>query len=60
MDKKAINAGPIPTSISTEEHVTGWRKQKEQTAVVSSGLTFSDHKAAAEDPEIAEIDRLLR
>jgi hypothetical protein len=60
MDDRTRAAGPIPATISKEEHQSGWKKQKEQTASVSSGLAFSDHKAASYDDEMSEIDRLLR
>jgi hypothetical protein len=60
MDNRTRAAGPIPSTISLKEHQTGWKRQKEKTASVSSGLAFSDHKAASYDDEMAEIDRLLR
>jgi hypothetical protein len=60
MDDRTRAAGPIPATISKEEHQSGWKKQKERTASVSSGLAFSDHKAASYDDEMSEIDRLLR
>ena len=59
MEERVRAAGPISTRTSLEEHIKGWRKQKEHTAAVSVGLSFSDHKAATDDPEMAEIDRLL-
>jgi hypothetical protein len=60
MSKACSDAGPISSTISIEEHKQGWRKQKEKTASVKSGLSFSDHKAAVYDDDMAEIDRLLR
>ena len=52
--------GDIGTDISLEEHVTGWKKQKDRTASVTSELTFNDFKAGVQDPYIAELDRISR
>jgi hypothetical protein len=60
MEEKTRKAGPIPATLSLEEHQNGWKKQKEKTASVSSGLAFSDHKAASYDDEMSEIDRLMQ
>jgi hypothetical protein len=60
MEDRVRAAGPIPTTISLQEHQQGWKKQKERTASVRSGLSFSDHKAASEDDDMSEIDRLLQ
>ena len=60
MEDRVREAGPLPTGISRTEHNNGWKKQKERTASVTAGLSFSDHKAAIEDEDMAEIDRLLR
>jgi hypothetical protein len=60
MEEKTRKAGPIPAMISLEEHQRGWKKQKKKTASVSSGLAFSDHKAACYDGEMSKIDRLMR
>ena len=37
--------GDIGTDISLEEHVTGWKTQKDRTTSVTSKLTFNDFKA---------------
>ena len=60
MEDRVRAAGPIPTAISQAEHNQGWKKQNEQTASASAGLSFSDHKAAIDDKDMAEINRLLR
>ena len=60
MEERVRAAGPISTSISREEHNLGWKKQNKRMASVRAGLSFSDHKAAIEDDEMAEIDRLFR
>jgi hypothetical protein len=39
----------IPTTLSVEEHVGAWKKQKELTSLEPSGLSFSHYKAASED-----------
>jgi hypothetical protein len=46
--------------ISPEEHCQGWKRQKERTAAKGKGLSFSHHKAAAESPTMAEMDRIFR
>jgi hypothetical protein len=51
---------PISTEISTETHVSGWRRQKERTALTRSDLSFSDHIAATFHSGMTEIDRLFR
>jgi hypothetical protein len=60
MSNACSAAGPIVSTISLDEHKQGWKKQKEKTALVNSGLSFSDHKAAIYDDNMAEIDRLMR
>jgi hypothetical protein len=58
MDQRVAKAGPIPSTISLEEYNKGWKKQKEHTAAVSAGLSFSEHKAAIDNPDMAEINQL--
>ena len=60
MPNSVRTKGPIPTSLSPKEHCQGWKRQKERTAAESSGLSFSHHKAASENPTLAEMDRILR
>jgi hypothetical protein len=59
MEDRIRTAGPISTRITLEEHIKGWQKQKERTAAVSSGPSFSNHKTATDNPDMAEIDHLL-
>ena len=52
--------GLLPTTITTTEHIQGWKKQKERTASVKTELIFSDFKAGSKDKQIAELDCLSR
>jgi hypothetical protein len=54
------NVGPISTAITIQDHIKGWRRQKERTASVKSELGFADHIAATYHSGMAEIDRLFR
>ena len=60
MPNVVTEAGIIAPLVTLDEHRSGWRKEKERTASVRTELTFSDFKAAAEHPGLAEIDQLLR
>jgi hypothetical protein len=60
MEDRVRAAGFILTNISLAEHQQRWKKQKEHTALVRSGLSFSNHKAACQDDNMAEIGQLLR
>jgi hypothetical protein len=60
MPEKVRQMEPISTNISTEDHKSGWRKQKERTASARSDLGFSDHISATYHTGMAEIDRLFR
>jgi hypothetical protein len=51
--------GPVTSDLSLQEHVLGWKQQKEATAAEPAGLAFSDYKASAQDPMFAEIDRYM-
>jgi hypothetical protein len=51
--------GPVTSDLSLQEHVLGWKRQKEATAAEPSGLAFSHYKASAQDPMLAEIDRFM-
>ena len=55
-----IAKGPVPVDLPLQEHVSGWKRQKEATASEPTGLSFSHYKAAAQDPMLAEIDRFFR
>ena len=47
-------------TISTQEHIKSWRKQKERTASNSiSGISFSHYIAVTHDPTIAEFDTIM-
>ena len=46
--------------VNLEDHIKGWRKQKENTGCDSSGLTFSHYIAACEDKELAKFDADIR
>jgi hypothetical protein len=50
----------IYTDISLQDHIQGWRRQKERTGSVRTALGFLDHIAAMYHNGMAEIDRLLR
>jgi hypothetical protein len=50
----------IPTTLTVEEHIDAWKKQKEMTSSEPSGLTFSHYKAASEDRSLATFDTALR
>ena len=56
----SLQAGNLSTSISLDEHCSGWKKQSATTASVKSQLGFKDHIAAAYHPALAEIDRAFR
>jgi hypothetical protein len=60
MPESVRRLGPIPTSISTAEHIRGWRCQRERTGSVRTDLGFADHISATYHQGMAEIDRLLR
>ena len=55
-----LDKGPVTLELSLEEHVVGWKRQKEAAASEPTGLSFSHFKASALDPMLAEIDRFMR
>ena len=58
---KIIQArGMLSGTISIEEHIEGWKKQKRKTSSERSNLEFNDMKAAALGVKMATIDRDLR
>jgi hypothetical protein len=48
------------THISTEDHIRGWRRQKEQMSGGISGLHFGHFKAHIKDHKLAALDASLR
>ena len=55
-----VHRGPISTLISTQEHIHGWKKQKEKRASYQGKLNFNDFKAGSQDEYIAQLDCLSR
>jgi len=47
--------GPTSHYVSTQDHVKGWRKQKEGISADPDGLTFSHYKAGADDDYIPPL-----
>jgi hypothetical protein len=55
--------GPLSkprTHITTEDHIKGWKKQKEKTSGGMSGLHFGQYKAHLQSPDLAAFDASLR
>ena len=48
------------TTITTEDHIRGWRKVKEQTSSGPSGLHFGMFKANTKVTRLADIDASIR
>ena len=46
--------------VSTQDHISGWKKQKESISSDPDGLTFSHYKAGIEEDTIAQFDATLR
>ena len=46
--------------VSTESHISAWRKAKEKTSAGISGLHFGMYKAQAKDPDIAAYNASMR
>ena len=55
-----VHRGPISTLISTQEHMQGWKKQKERIASYQGELNFNEFKAGSQDEYIAQLDYLSR
>jgi hypothetical protein len=55
-----IDSGECSRFISTEDHVAGWKKAKEQTSAGLSGLHFGMFKAQAAHPALAALDASMR
>jgi exonuclease III len=48
------------THITTEDHIRGWKKQRERTAGGLSGLHFGQYKAHAQEVDLAALDASMR
>jgi hypothetical protein len=59
MDPKVANGPPMKVTFSSAEHIKGWRKAKEFTAMCPSGWTFSHFIAATFDPLLAAFDVMM-
>ena len=46
--------------VDIEDHIKGWKRQKENTGSDINGLTFSHYIAACEDKDIAQFDANIR
>jgi hypothetical protein len=57
---KVRSSTPASTTISVQDHINLWKKQKEFTTADPQGLTFSHYKAAIQDATLAEFDSKLR
>ena len=44
-----VNRGTISNLISTQEHIEGWKKQKERTASYMGESNFNDFKTGSQD-----------
>ena len=53
-------ATPMVSSISVDDHIQGWEKQKEQISSAPEGLHFGHYKAGISDEDIAEFDAIMR
>ena len=57
----SIRADPcILSHVTTDDHMQGWRKQKEKISADPDGLSFSHYKAGATEDLIAQFDATLR
>jgi hypothetical protein len=57
--KKACEFSPR-THITTEDHIRGWKKQREKTSGGMSGLHFGHYKAHLQDRTLAAFDASMR
>jgi hypothetical protein len=48
------------THITTDDHIKGWKRQKEKTSGGMSGLHFGHYKAHAQDRDLAAFDASMR
>ena len=58
--KATLESDPAVDFVDVEDHVRGWKKQKEHTGSDPDGLSFSHYIAACEDEEIAQFDTNIR
>ena len=54
------NATPMVSSISVDDHIQGWERQKEQVSSAPEGLHFGHYKAGISDEDIAAFDATMR
>ena len=54
------NATPMVSSISVDNHIQGWERQKEQVSSAPKGLHFGHYKAGISDEDIAAFDATMR
>jgi hypothetical protein len=47
------------THITTDDHIRGWKRQKERTSGGISGLHFGHYKAHAQERDLAAFDASL-
>ncbi|MGL5936571.1 MAG: endonuclease/exonuclease/phosphatase family protein [Cetobacterium sp.] len=50
----------VRTHITTEDHIKGWKRQKERTSGGMSGLHFGHYKAHLQDKLLAAFDASMR
>jgi hypothetical protein len=60
MPESVRKGGLIDDFVSTQDHISGWKKQKESISSDPEGLTFSHYKAGIEEESIAQFDATLR
>jgi exonuclease III len=48
------------THITTDDHIRGWKRQKERTSGGMSGLHFGQYKAHAQERDLAAFDASMR
>jgi hypothetical protein len=58
-DSLLADASP-PAFITTEGHISGWKRANENASAGYSGIHFGMYKAQARDPDLAEYDAALR
>jgi hypothetical protein len=60
MEESVRQLGPLDMSISPDDNQTGWRKQKERTALEPTGLGFNHYKTSCLTKDQNEIHSFLR
>ncbi len=56
MPESIRNAPFVTSRVTTDDHIQGWKKQKETVSVDPDGLTFSHYKAGVTEDLIAQFD----